>query len=83
VAQAVRVPVNKCEALNSNPSANKKIIIITNAKRAEGMAQVVKGLPSKCKALSSTPSTAKKQKQKNYNEMLPLHLFRISIRGKK
>jgi hypothetical protein len=36
---------------------------ITREKRAEGMAQVVRGLPSKCEALSSTAITVKKKKK--------------------
>jgi hypothetical protein len=38
--------------------------------RAEGMAQVVEGLPSKLQALSSNPGTAKKKKKKNHMESL-------------
>jgi hypothetical protein len=37
---------------------------MTKAKRADGVAQMVKHLPSKCEALNSNPSNAKKKNNK-------------------
>jgi hypothetical protein len=41
---------------------------ITREKRAEGMAQVVRGLPSKCEALRSTAITEKKKRKHEFQE---------------